>query len=75
MRTLTVFNNISLDGFFTDAHCDMSWAHQTDRDWAKFSSENANAGGALVFGRITYDMMASSRLSSRRSRRAKGLTW
>ena len=28
MRRVMVFNNISLDGYFTDANNDMSWAHQ-----------------------------------------------
>ena len=43
MRTLTVFNSISLDGYFTDAHGDMSWAHRgQDDEWAAFTTENAS---------------------------------
>ena len=59
MRKLAVFNNISLDGYFTDAKGDMSWAHQTDPEWNQFSSENASGGADLLFGRVTYEMMAS----------------
>ena len=61
MRRLTVFNNISLDGYFTDARGDMSWAHKNDPEWIKFSAENAQGSddGALLFGRKTYEMMAS----------------
>jgi dihydrofolate reductase len=61
MRKLIVFNNISLDGYFTDASSDMSWAHEggDDPEFAAFTSENAKGGGVLVFGRITYDLMAS----------------
>ena len=59
MRKLTVFNNVSLDGYFTDAHGDMSWAHRQDAEWDAFSSENASGGGVLLFGRITYELMAS----------------
>ncbi len=58
MPKLIVFNSISLDGFFTDAHGDMSWAHQGDPEWNAWVAENASDGGMLVFGRVTYDMMA-----------------
>jgi dihydrofolate reductase len=57
-RRLIMFNNVTLDGFFTDHKGDMSWAHQSqDEEWAAFSSANASGGGALVFGRITYGEM------------------
>jgi dihydrofolate reductase len=60
MRKLSVFNNISLDGYFTDSKNDMSWAHKFDPEWNEFTSENAQGGGGpLLFGRITYEMMAS----------------
>jgi dihydrofolate reductase len=59
MRKLNVFNNISLDGYFTDQNQDMSWAHNQDREWTEFASENARGEGVLLFGRVTYDMMRS----------------
>ena len=61
MNKLIVFNNISLDGCFTDAHGDMSWAHgrKKDPEWDAFVQGNANGGGQLLFGRVTYDLMAS----------------
>lgn len=59
MRKLTVFNAVSLDGYFTDAKGDMSWAHKDDAEWQAFAAENASGGGVLVFGRITYEMMAA----------------
>jgi dihydrofolate reductase len=38
----------------------MSWAHKNaDEEWNKFTSENASGGGVLLFGRKTYDLMAS----------------
>jgi dihydrofolate reductase len=58
MRKLSVFNSISLDGYFTDANGDMSWAHKMDPEWLAFTQENSSGGGTLVFGRKTYDMMA-----------------
>ena len=59
MRKLSVFNNVTLDGYFTDSHGDMSWAHKHDPEWNSFTAENASGGGVLLFGRITYDLMAS----------------
>jgi dihydrofolate reductase len=61
MRKLVVFNNVSLDGYFVDANGDMSWAHGSARDpeWNAFVEGNASGGGELLFGRKTYDLMAS----------------
>ena len=59
MRKLIVFNQVSLDGYFTDGHGDMSWAHKHDPEWREFVSGNASGGGTLVFGRVTYEMMKS----------------
>lgn len=59
MRKLIIFNHVSLDGYFTDPNGDMSWAHRKDPEWNAFVNENASGGGVLVFGRITYDLMAS----------------
>ncbi|HXU80759.1 MAG TPA: dihydrofolate reductase family protein [Polyangia bacterium] len=59
MRTLTVFNSVSIDGYFTDDKGDMSWAHRSDPEWMAFSSENAGGGGELLFGRVTYELMRS----------------
>lgn len=57
MRRLSVFNSVTLDGYFTDASGDMSWAHKDDAEWNAFVSGNASGNGVLVFGRITYEMM------------------
>ena len=59
MRRLAVFNNVSLDGYFVDRRGDMSWAHSQDEEWRAFASENAKGGGELLFGRITYELMAN----------------
>lgn len=59
MRKVNVFNNVSLDGFFTDAKGDMSWAHKQDEEWNAFASANASGNGELLFGRVTYNMMAA----------------
>jgi dihydrofolate reductase len=59
MAELSVFNSVSLDGYFTDSRNDMSWAHRQDAEWAAFTTENAKGEARLIFGRITYEMMRS----------------
>ena len=59
MRKLTAFINTSLDGYYADGNGDMRWAHNTDKEWTDFAAENAKGGGELVFGRITYELMAN----------------
>jgi dihydrofolate reductase len=61
MRKLVVFNNVTLDGYFVDAQGDMRWAHnpKPDPEWDAFVGANAGGGGVLVFGRVTYELMAS----------------
>jgi dihydrofolate reductase len=61
MRQLVVFNSVTLDGYFTAANGDISWAHtgKQDAEWDAFVSANAKGGGELLFGRVTYDMMSN----------------
>ncbi len=61
MQRLLVFNHVSLDGYFTDANGDMSFARQDNQDaeWNAFVAGNVRGGGTLLFGRITYELMAS----------------
>ncbi|MEA2701050.1 MAG: hypothetical protein QOI66_5321 [Myxococcales bacterium] len=61
MRKLTVFNQVSLDGYFTDAKGDISWAHKSDPEWDAFVADNAQGGGdgMLLLGRVTYQMMVA----------------
>jgi hypothetical protein len=39
MRKLSVFNSVSIDGYFTDAKGDMTWAHRDDPEMAAFGTE------------------------------------
>jgi dihydrofolate reductase len=59
MRSLIVFNHVSLDGYFVDKKGDMRWAHKQDPEWNEFVAGNARGNGVLLFGRVTYEMMAS----------------
>lgn len=60
MRKLVVFNSVTLDGYFTGVNGDFSWAHRgDDAEFNAFVADNASGGGQLLFGRITYELMAS----------------
>jgi dihydrofolate reductase len=60
MQRLIVFNSTSLDGYFTDANNEMNFAHNAnpDAEWDAFVAGNAGSGGTLLFGRVTYELMA-----------------
>jgi dihydrofolate reductase len=61
MRKLGVFNNVSLDGYYADANSDYRWAHEgaNDPDIMEFTKGNAQGMNALVFGRVTYELMVA----------------
>ena len=61
MRTLRVFESISVDGYFADANGDIGWAHtgRDDPEFGEWVAGNASRGGDLLFGRKTYEMMAA----------------
>jgi dihydrofolate reductase len=60
MRRLIAFEHLSLDGYFVDQNGEMTWAkHDHDAEFNAFTTENAMGGGVLLFGRVTYDLMAS----------------
>ncbi|MCB0279349.1 MAG: dihydrofolate reductase family protein [Calditrichaeota bacterium] len=58
MGTISSFTFISLDGYYKDLSDDISW-HQHDAEGAKFSEDSLSNGNALLFGRKTYQLMAS----------------
>ena len=60
MRKLHVFNSISLDGYFVGDNGDLSWAYNvsSDAEFDAFVASNAQGDSMLLFGRITYEMMA-----------------
>jgi dihydrofolate reductase len=58
MRKLLAFNLISLDGFFEGPGQDIDW-HNVDEEFNEFAIEQTSALGALLFGRVTYQLMES----------------
>jgi len=59
MQRVTVFNQMSLDGYVAGAGGDIGWFKDVARDpeWDAFIRGNAEGEGTLVFGRVTYEMM------------------
>jgi dihydrofolate reductase len=58
MRKLTVFNFTTLNGFFKGADGDVSW-HKHGAEENEYAAANLKPGGnTLLFGRVTYEMMA-----------------
>lgn len=58
MRKIILFNMITLDGFFAGPQGEIDW-HQVDEEFNRFAIEQTGAAGGLIFGRATYELMAS----------------
>jgi dihydrofolate reductase len=58
MRTLKAYNFLTLNGFFRGPQQDISW-HTHGGEEEQYSVESLKRGAILLFGRRTYDMMAS----------------
>lgn len=57
MRRVIVFNLMSLDGYIAGANGDISW-HNVDEEFQELANRASNSGNTLLFGRITYELMA-----------------
>jgi len=58
MRKLILFNLITLDGFFEGVNKELDW-HNVDKEFNEFANEQLLSAGTLLFGRVTYELMAS----------------
>ena len=58
MGKLYAFDMITLDGYFEGPGGDISW-HRVDDEFNTFAQEQLQGIGVLLFGRRTYDLMAS----------------
>lgn len=58
MSKINVFNFISLDGYYKDPDNSINW-HQHGQEEGEFSAKNLEHDSMLLFGRVTYEMMAS----------------
>jgi len=58
LRTLFSFQMVSLDGFFEGSKRELDW-HNVDEEFHEFADRQLRAVDTLLFGRVTYQMMAS----------------
>ncbi|MGD0645178.1 MAG: dihydrofolate reductase family protein [Candidatus Bathyarchaeia archaeon] len=61
MRKIVVFNYVSVDGFFAgpNGEMDLFLNISKDHEFNSFVDEGSKSGGALIFGRRTYEVMKS----------------
>ena len=57
MRKVTVFNLVTLDGYIAGENGDISW-HNVDEEFQELANAASNSGNTLLFGRVTYELMA-----------------
>jgi dihydrofolate reductase len=58
MKKILAFNFVTLNGFLCDLNGDISW-HRHGEEENQFASEGLQSKSTLLFGRKTYEMMAS----------------
>jgi len=58
MRKLSAFTFITLNGYFKGANEDISW-HRHGEEENAYAANRMEGGSTLIFGRKTYEMMAS----------------
>ena len=58
MARLILFNMMTVDGFFEGMNREIDW-HNVDGDFNEFAIEQLNNASLLIFGRVTYELMAS----------------
>lgn len=58
MRKVFLFMMVTLDGFFEGPNQDISW-HNVDEEFNEFAIQQLDELDTLLFGRVTYEVMAS----------------
>lgn len=58
MRKVIVFNFVTLNGYFEGPKRDISW-HKHGAEENEYAAKMLKSGNTLLFGRVTYEMMAS----------------
>jgi len=58
MRKLIFFMLISLDGYYQEPNGEIDW-HNVDEEFNEFAIDQLNSVDTLLFGRVTYEGMAS----------------
>ena len=61
MKTLSVFNHVTVDGHFAGPNGEIDWFKVMGKDdeYEAYTHEQSSGGSTLMFGRTTYEMMNS----------------
>lgn len=61
MRKISVFDYVSLDGFFAGIQGEIDWFKtiKKDKEYDKETHDEAMGGGTILYGHTTYEMMRS----------------
>jgi dihydrofolate reductase len=61
MGRISTYLQVSMDGYFAGPNGEIDWfKNQPDPEFEEFSLERARGSSTLLFGRTTYEMMASA---------------
>jgi dihydrofolate reductase len=58
MGKIGVFENVSVDGYFAGPNGEIDW-FVGDEESAQYAKDQANPTNTILFGRVTYELMAS----------------
>jgi len=58
MRKLITFNFVTMNGYYKGPGGDISW-NKHSREESEFAAQGAQSDSILLFGRVTYQMMAA----------------
>jgi len=59
MRKIFLFMMVSLDGFYEGKNGDISWHNADNEEFNQFAVQQTSEADMLLFGRKTYELMAS----------------
>ena len=58
MGKLSVFNFMTLNGYFKGLNDDIAWHKHGNEEEGEFAADGAQSDSIILFGRKTYEMMA-----------------
>jgi dihydrofolate reductase len=58
MGKIGVFENVSVDGYFAGPNGEIDW-FVGDEESAQYAKDQSNPTNTILFGRVTYELMAS----------------
>lgn len=61
MKSISVFNFVTVDGFFAGPHGEIDWFKfiTKDEEFDTYTKNQSQSEGSLIYGRTTYEMMKS----------------